>query len=95
MKRKFKNFLRYFLLCPLKIDKDIKNILENLNYGHVAKKQTLRSAKPLYVGANPTVASKLAGVVELPDTKDLKSFERNLVRVGLPPPAPVDNFPNI
>ena len=30
----------------------------------------------------------LAGVVELPDTKDLKSFERNLVRVGLPPPAP-------
>ena len=64
MERKFKIFLRYFLLRPLKIDKDIKNILKNLNYGHVAKKQTLRSAKPLYVGANPTVASNFARVLE-------------------------------
>lgn len=47
LKRKFKIFLKYFLLRPLKIDKDIKNILENLNYGHVAEKLTQRSAKPL------------------------------------------------
>ena len=57
MERKFKIFLKYFLMRPVKIDEDIKNILEELNYGHVAKKQTLRSAKPLYVGASPTVAS--------------------------------------
>ena len=57
MERKFKIFLKYFLMRPVKIDEDIRNILEELNYGHVAKKQTLRSAKPLYVGASPTVAS--------------------------------------
>ena len=47
LRRKFKIFLKYFLLRPLKIDKDIKNILENLDYGHVAEKLTQRSAKPL------------------------------------------------
>ena len=31
--------------------------------------------------------------MELLDMKDLKSFEGNLVRVGLPPPAPISNFP--
>ncbi len=35
-----------------------------------------RSAKPLYVGSNPTAASFYiyAGVVELADTRDLKSL---------------------
>ena len=53
-------------------------------------------AKPIYTGAIPVLASKIAvrvnfaRVVESLDTKDLKSFGGNSVRVGLPPRAHLD-----
>lgn len=47
LRRKLKNFINYFELRPLNIDRNIEEILRNLNYGHVAEKFTQRSAKPL------------------------------------------------
>ncbi len=94
MERKFKIFLRYFLLRPLKIDKDIKNILENLNYGHVAKKQTLRSAKPLYVGANPTVASKMTPGWRNGSRTTLKMLRAKAHVGSTPTPGTTKNYPS-
>lgn len=37
LKRKFDVFVKYFNLRPIRIDKDIKNILEYMNIGHVVK----------------------------------------------------------
>lgn len=53
--RKTKPFLLYFKLHPTKIDRYTENVLNTL-YGHVVKKQTRRSAKPLFAGAIPAVA---------------------------------------
>ena len=55
--RKYMIFKNYFKLRPQRIDKKVQSILEYGGNGHVAKKQTRRSAKPLYMGANPIVAS--------------------------------------
>ena len=58
--RKYTIFKNYFRLRPQRIDKKVQSILEYAGNGHVAKKLTQRSAKPLYMGANPIVASRLA-----------------------------------
>ncbi len=56
--RKFEVYERYFQLRPRRIDKEVETILRYVRAGRVAKKQTQRSAKPLYMGANPITASK-------------------------------------
>ena len=58
--RKTKPFLLYFKLHPAKMNQRVENTLYKLR-GHVVKKQTRRSAKPLFAGANPAVASTFEG----------------------------------
>ncbi len=55
--RKFEIFNGYFLARPIHIDKTIRKILNLHINGHVVKKLTRRSAKPLHEGANPSMAS--------------------------------------
>lgn len=57
LNRKFNIFNDYFRMAPQKIDSLINIILNKLSHGHVAKLATRRSAKPLYMGANPIMAS--------------------------------------
>ena len=56
--RKFKIFNDYFSLRPINIDKTVRKIIDFHTKGHVVKKLTRRSAKPLHEGANPSMASK-------------------------------------
>lgn len=56
--RKFKIFNDYFTLRPVAIDSDIRKIMASTQKGHVVKKLTRQSAKLLYEGANPSMASK-------------------------------------
>ena len=55
---KFEVYEKYFGLRPQRIDKEVEVILRCVQVGRVAKKQTRRSAKPLYMGANPITASE-------------------------------------
>lgn len=59
LKRKLKVFIKYFILRPTKRDREVDKILKQINYGHVVKRQTRRSAKPLYAGSNPAMASRI------------------------------------
>lgn len=55
--RKFLVFNDYFSKRPIKIDSEIRKILDFHNTGLVVKKLTRQSAKLLYEGANPSQAS--------------------------------------
>lgn len=55
--RKFLVFNDYFKKRPIKIDSEIRKILDFHNTGLVVKKLTRQSAKLLYEGANPSQAS--------------------------------------
>lgn len=62
LERKSNIFNEYFQMAPQKVNSPITEILSSLSNGHVAKLATRRSAKPLYMGANPIMASKLVNV---------------------------------
>lgn len=57
LKRKFEIFIKYFQLRPLKIDKEIIKILDNLEAWRGTQEDRERSAKPFYASANLAHAS--------------------------------------